>query len=545
MKIDVTMPKLGESLTEGTVLKWWKKPGESVKKDEVLLEVSTDKVDSEIPSPEDGVLVEIVAQEQETVEVGAVLARLETEKSAVKPEPASTPEQKKSSVKEQAVRPKAAPEAESRPVPPTGSGIVDVVMPKMGESLTEGTILKWLKTPGERIRKDENLLEISTDKVDSEIPSPVDGVIKEILFKENETVEVGQVIARVEISQESVETDTREATAEKPPTEERKEPAESAETPRPLFQSKEDRRTKPDGRFYSPLVRTIARRENVSLDELESIAGTGLHNRVTKKDILGFLEQRTTAPGTGKETASAIPRGERGRVETIPMDNIRKKMAEHMRRSLDTSAHVYSVSECDMTRLLNIMKERREQFLGEEGFKLTVTPFVLYGVVKALQDFPRVNSSLEGDNILEKKDINLGIAVATSRGLIVPVIKNAEEKSLTGLARATNDLVIRARDNKLTYEDIEGSTFSVTNYGIFGNIIGLPIINQPNVAILGLGAIKKRPVVIEKPEGDFIAIRSMAYISMSYDHRLVDGELGGRFMQRLVEYLEGMETSVF
>jgi pyruvate dehydrogenase E2 component (dihydrolipoamide acetyltransferase) len=544
MKIDVTMPKLGESLTEGTVLKWWKKPGESVRKDEVLLEVSTDKVDSEIPSPADGILVEIVAQEQETVEVGAVLARLETEKAAAKSEIASAIKQKESPVKEKEVKPEGSRKSEKKSVPAAGSGIVDVVMPKMGESLTEGTIIKWLKTPGERIKKDENLLEISTDKVDSEIPSPVEGVIKELLFRENETVEVGQVIARVETMGESVDTETQPALTEKLPAQE-EEPAESLKTRQHLSPGKAVRLAKPQDRFYSPLVRTIALRENVSMDELASIPGTGMHNRVTKKDILGYLEQRTAAPRPGTEAAPTRPQEERGRIETIPMDNIRKKIAEHMRRSLETSAHVYSVSECDMTRLLNIMKEQREQFLDEEGFKLTVTPFVLYGVVKALQDFPRVNSSLEGDTILEKKDINLGIAVATSRGLIVPVIKNAEEKSLTGLARATNDLVIRARDNKLTYEDIEGSTFSITNYGIFGNIIGLPIINQPNVAILGLGTIKKRPVVIEKPEGDFLAIRSMAYISMSYDHRLIDGELGGRFMQRLVQYLEGMEASVF
>ena len=216
-----------------------------------------------------------------------------------------------------------------------------------------------------------------------------------------------------------------------------------------------------------------------------------------------------------------------------------------MRFSLDTSAHVYSVSECDMSLVMGILNSRRQEFQQQEGFKLTVTPFILYAVVKSLLDFPGVNASLQEDKIIQKKDINLGIAVAAPRGLIVPVVKNAEEKSFTGLARSVNDLVIRARDNKLTYQDIEGSTFSVTNYGIFGNIIGLPIINQPNVAIMGIGAIKKRPVVIESPEGDAISIRSMLYISMSYDHRLIDGELGGRFMQRLVEYLENTPQDIF
>ncbi|UCF64157.1 MAG: 2-oxo acid dehydrogenase subunit E2, partial [bacterium] len=290
-------------------------------------------------------------------------------------------------------------------------------------------------------------------------------------------------------------------------------------------------------RFYSPLVRNIARKENISLQELENIPGSGHGNRVTKKDILNYLKAGRVQP------VQPVSRGER--ITIIPMDNVRKKIAEHMRLSLDTSAHVYSVSECDVTGIMNILQNRRMEFQNQEGFKLTVTPFFLHAVVKSLIDFPRVNASLEGDKIIEKKDINMGIAVAAPRGLIVPVIKNAEEKSFTGLARSVNDLVNRARENKLTYQDIEGSTFSVTNYGIFGNIIGLPIINQPNVAILGIGAITKRPVVIESPEGDSIGIRAMVYISMSYDHRLVDGELGGRFMQRLVEYLQNIEPNIF
>ncbi len=537
MKIDVKMPKLGESLTEGTVLKWWKKVGESIKKDETLLEVSTDKVDSEIPSPVDGTVAEIIAGEQETVEVGALLARIETEAGSAGE--VSSEKEEKPAVKietKQPEKPKPAPEKKQ---PESSSGLMDVVMPKLGESLTEGTILKWWKQPGEALKKDETLLEISTDKVDSEIPSPVDGVLKEILFKENETIEVGTVIARIETEGRPAtaatvtETDqTTKKTAPKPET--RIEPKRQV----PVEKTK-------GSRFYSPLVLTIARKEGISMSELESISGSGTGGRVSKKDVLGYIERRGKPAGKREIARPVQPPVTAGgeRVEIIPMDNVRKKIAEHMRHSLDTSAHVYSVSECDMTDVMNLMYAKREEFQRQEGFKLTLTPFILHATVKALLDYPRVNASLDGENIIEKKDINLGIAVASPRGLIVPVVKNAEEKSFRGLARSVNDLVTRTRDNKLTYGDIEGSTFSVTNYGIFGNIIGLPIINQPNVAILGIGAVKKRPVVIESPAGDSIAIRSICFISMSYDHRLVDGELGGRFMQRVVKYLENFEES--
>ncbi len=540
MKIDVKMPKLGESLTEGTVLKWWKKVGESIKKDETLLEVSTDKVDSEIPSPADGSVVEIIAGEQETVEVGALLARIETESGSA--QEASSVEEKKSHAKKETPKPEKPKAETEKKQPESSSGLMDVVMPKLGESLTEGTILKWWKQPGDSLKKDENLLEISTDKVDSEIPSPTDGILKEILFKENETIEVGTVIARIETAGRpattGTSTETDQTTKKTTPKSEIKTEPEKKQLEKQVEKAK-------GSRFYSPLVLTIARKERISMSELESISGSGTGGRVTKKDVLGYIEYRGK-PAEKREAPRPVqPPVTAGgeRVEIIPMDNVRKKIAEHMRHSLDTSAHVYSVSECDMTDVMNLMYAKREEFQRQEGFKLTLTPFILHATVKALLDYPRVNASLDGENIVEKKDINLGIAVASPRGLIVPVVKNAEEKSFCGLARTVNDLVTRTRDNKLTYSDIEGSSFSVTNYGIFGNIIGLPIINQPNVAIMGIGAVKKRPVVIESPAGDSIAIRSICFISMSYDHRLVDGELGGRFMQRVVEYLENFEES--
>ncbi len=553
MKVDVKMPKLGESLTEGTILRWLKKVGEPVQKDETLLEVSTDKVDSEIPSPVDGVVAEIVAQENETVEINQVMARIETdgagETSAEKPAPKEIyqPPAAESKTTEKPAETAAKSDAKEKPeksVAQPGSGnIIDVEMPKLGESLTEGTILKWWKKPGDAVKKDETLLEVSTDKVDSEIPSPVDGVLKEILAEENETVEIHAVIARMETTAVAASGAGAESTQAAETHRVEKEAASVTQQAQEQVSGEIGR--KQDGRFYSPLVRNIAREEGVSVSELAQIPGSGAGGRVSKKDILNYLKSRTAAP-TKKVQEMKHPAAapsvsyDRERELVIPMDAVRKRIAVHMRQSVETSAHVYSVSECDLTAVMNLMHARRPEFEKEEGFKLTVTPFILHAVAKALLDFPRVNCSLQGDNIIEKKYINLGIAVAAPKGLIVPVIKDAEEKSFRGLARSVNDLVQRTRANKLTLDDVQGSTFSITNYGVFGNIIGLPIINQPNVAILGIGAIKKRPVVIESQAGDSIAIRSMVYISMSYDHRVVDGELGGKFMQRLVEYLENV-----
>ena len=423
--------------------------------------------------------------------------------------------------------------------------VVDVKMPKLGESLTEGTIIKWYKQVGDAVEKDETLLEVSTDKVDSEIPSPVSGVLEEILAKENETVEVESVIARIRTEGEAAAEEESAAEASAPVSETLPEekitspptPSEAAPPPaEPIESPAKKRRT--EGRFYSPLVLNIARQEGISMEELETIPGTGMNGRVTKKDLLSYIQKRkaevTKAPEQPVEPMFAP--GEE--VKVVPMDSVLRSMAKHMRLSLDTSAHVYSVSECDMTQVLKIMQQHRPAFLEQEGFKLTVTPFILYAVVKALQKFPRMNASVDGENMILHRHVNLGVAVASPRGLIVPVIRQAEGLNLRGIARALNDLVQRARTNKLQLRDIEGSTFSVTNYGVFGNIFGLPIINQPNVGILGIGAIKKRPVVIESEMGDSIAVRSMAYLSLSFDHRIVDGELGGRFLERVVEILE-------
>jgi len=423
---------------------------------------------------------------------------------------------------------------------------VEVIMPKMGESLQEGTILKWHKKPGDRVKRDEILLEISTDKVDTEIPSPADGILTEILYKENETIPVGTVIAYIETEISEVEVKTGEK-KEEIKVEGGREIKRGEEFP--SFISEEiPVKTK---RFYSPVVREIARREGISLEELEKIPGTGYGGRLTKNDLLNYIEAKRKKVGVRpavveevEEIKPPVAKPEfypEGKVEIIEMSHVVKAMAEHMLRSVKTSPHVSAISECDMTEIMNFIDRYADEFQKREGFKLTLTPFIVDAVVKALKEFPLINSSVEGDKIIVKKYINIGIAVATDYGLIVPVVKNADEKNFIGLARSVNEIVMKARNKKLTPDDIQGGTFSITNYGVFGNIIGTPIINQPQVAILGVGAVKKRPVVITKDGVDYIAIRSMAFLTLSFDHRIIDGALGGRFLERVVYYLENFD----
>lgn len=419
---------------------------------------------------------------------------------------------------------------------------VEVVMPQMGESIAEGTIVKWHKKVGDPVQKDEALLEISTDKVDSEIPSPTSGTLQKILVEENETVEVQTVIAHIET--EGNGSVQQEEKKKEPVEEKQPEPVEAESemkteqaTAAPEAPSKEE---KPKDRFYSPLVLNIARKENVSMSELENVPGTGAGGRVTKKDILKYIEDKKA--GKVEEMpaeAPAMPHIETSRdgVDVIPMDTMRKKIAEHMVQSVKTSPHVSSVTEADMSRIYAFREKHKAAFEKREGFKLTYTPFMVDAVIKALKKYPLVNASIDGDKILMKKYINIGVAVALENGLIVPVIKNADEKNLTGLARSVNDLAVRARNKKLNHDDVQGGTFTITNPGIFGNLWGTPIINQPQLAILGVGAIKKRPVVVD----DMIAIKPMVYISMSYDHRLIDGALGGMFLQTVVQHLENFD----
>jgi 2-oxoglutarate dehydrogenase E2 component (dihydrolipoamide succinyltransferase) len=442
---------------------------------------------------------------------------------------------------------------------------VEVVMPQLGESLTEGTIIKWHKKPGEKIKKDETLLEISTDKVDSEIPSPVSGVVTRLLFEEQKTVAVRTVIAEVD-TDESASVGAETPTIA-PPVRATAAPATAAPgmpAPAPAASQQPMPAAAPSsGRFYSPLVLNIAREEGIPIQELEGVSGTGEGGRVSKKDLLAYVATRkkggppaapaTTAPQPAAAGLPSAPRIENQlkhietgdlakkypapQYEILQMSNLIQKMADHMVRSKQTSPHVYEVHEVDMTAVDVVRRKHADAFEKREGFKLTYMPFICDAVVQALKQFPLVNSQIEGDKIILKRVVNLGIAVATETGLIVPVIKNADEKNFTGLARAVNDLALRARSKRLAPTDIEAGSFTITNYGGFGAMIGTPIINQPQVAILGIGTIKKRPVVIN----DAIAIRAISYFTLSFDHRIVDGALGGSFLSAVVERLETID----
>ncbi len=416
--------------------------------------------------------------------------------------------------------------------------IVDVIMPKLGESITEGTIIEWRKKAGDAIARDEILLEIGTDKVDSEIPSPAGGVVVELLVQEKDVVPVETVIARIETDGDAPvkteEPDTETAKADVP---DEKGESKVEEPPKKIPKSEISEKKSSAGRtFYTPLVRSIAEKEGISQEELAGIPGSGRSGRVTKKDVLAYLK-------SGREEAapaepSRIPMTD----EVVEMERMRQIIAQHMRKSLDTAAHVHVVSEADVTNMVEFCQKRRDQFLRQEGFKLTYTPFFIMAVVKAIQDNPIVNASLDGTTIQHNRNVNMGIAVAVEKGLIVPVIPKCEELNFLGLCRRVNDISIRARREEISPDELQGSTFSISNFGIFGNIYGTPIINQPNSAILGIGAVKKRPIVHETPRGDAIVIRSMTYLSLGFDHRLIDGAGGGNFLGRVVHYLENMDT---
>lgn len=584
MKVEVVMPMLGEGITEGTIVKWWKKPGEYVKKEETLLEISTDKVDSEIPSPYEGKVVELVANENDTVTVNNVIAVIEADSAAVEDsdDEASSPtvDEAKQPEADEAKPTAAEPQEETSAQPANASAgaVQEIEMPLLGEGITEGTIVKWWKKPGDSVKRDETLLEISTDKVDSEIPSPIAGTVEELLVGENETVSVGTVIAKIKagaagLAQGAAKVEAAPAPAKAPAAETpqpQRSSAPTSETPQssqPSVPANDVPKRQAGGRFYSPLVRSIARKEGVGAAELESIPGTGLDGRVTKNDILNYLENRVEAPAERPQPAAAArpapssptpsapgaasqpapsanevaAKWQGEPVEVVPMDAIRKKIADHMVMSKHTSPHVYGVAETDFSNVMTILAKRKSAFEQREGFKLTINPFILFSLVKAVKDFPDVNCSIEGYNVIKKKYVNIGMAVATERGLIVPVLKNADELNFTGIARNAYDLAIRARDKKLTLEDVQNSTITVTNYGVFGNIIGFPIINQPNVAIMGVGAVKKRPVVLETEQGDMIGIRSIGFLTLSYDHRTVDGELGDKYLQRVRYYIENFQ----
>ena len=576
MSVEVVMPQMGESITEGTVSKWLKKVGERVEKDEAVLEISTDKVDAEVPSPGAGTLLEIRHDEGETVEVGTVLAVIGSESE----QPAASSGQPVQKQEAAAVSAPAPPVEVHEPEPvvaavaapansAAGSGdAADVVMPQMGESITEGTVSKWIKKVGDQIEKDEPLLEISTDKVDAEVPSPAGGKLLEILVQEGETVEVGAVLARVGSSSgASARTPTPNPSAPAPVV---AQPA-TIEQPAPQVRAAsagtngggnghgistvdELRRSK-----SSPLVRNIAKEHGI---DITRIPGSGISGRVTKKDILSFIESgaalrpqdllrkdapsapsisrvATSQPSTRKPDHAAPEAVAMGEDRVEKMSVMRKKIADHMVFSKQTSAHVTSVYEIDMTNVARFRQHYKDDFQQKFGTKLTFMPFIFQGVTNAIKRFRIVNSQVSGDQIIYKADINLGMAVALDWGLIVPVIKNADTLSLSELATKANDLADRARTKRLNPDEVQGGTFTITNPGVFGGLFGTPIINQPQVAILCVGTIEKRPKVVTSADGDdSIAVRTMAYFALTYDHRIVDGADAEKFLAFLKDYLE-------
>jgi 2-oxoglutarate dehydrogenase E2 component (dihydrolipoamide succinyltransferase) len=440
---------------------------------------------------------------------------------------------------------------------------VDLVMPKMGESIMEATILKWHKNPGDVVKMDETVLEIATDKVDSEVPSTAEGIISEVLFQVNDVVPIGTVIARIQTAGNGQQAATQSQPAASPQQEkpQQQQTIQVKETPTQV--AAQQTRPTDGNRFYSPLVLNIAAQEGVSMSELENIPGTGNEGRVTKKDILQFVNDkragRTSAPKqqeSQQEMVIPVNKVEnrqletsnrqeyKGNVEIIEMDRMRKLIADHMVRSKHTSPHVTSFTEADVTNLVMWREKIKKEFEKREGTKITFTPLFIEAIVRCIKRFPLINSSLDGNNIIVKKDLNIGMATALPSGnLIVPVIKNADQLNLVGLAKRVNGLADQARSNKLKPEDIADGTFTLTNVGTFGSLMGTPIINQPQVAILAVGAIKKRPVVIETPHGDSIAIRHMMYLSMSYDHRIVDGSLGATFLTAVANELENFNPN--
>lgn len=610
-KVEIMMPQMGESVMEGEVIGWSKAVGDSVEVDETLLEIATDKVDTEVPSPEAGVIVELLAQEGDTVEVGKPIAIIETDASAAstatatpapasEPEPAPVAEQVPASAPEPAVAqtPEPATPAPVAPAPqaaPVASGeSIEVVMPQMGESVMEGEVLSWSKAIGDSVEVDETLLEIATDKVDTEVPSPEAGVLTEILAKEGETIQVGQVIARLAPAGSSAQPAAQAVPVEPvaaPATSTPVAIPESTTPPAPAatIAAGSIPNSTPSGKFLSPLVRSIAEKEGIPVETLDQIPGTGKDGRLTKKDMLNFLSIRPPQAGTSTPSASpastpvqpasggglsrpgapapatpapaapAAPssasinagqlnvKAPEQQVEIIKMDRMRKMIAEHMVNSKQTSAHVTTFSDVDVTQVVKWRAANKDRFLQQTGAKLTFTPIFVEAIIQAIREFPLINSSIVGDEIHVKKNINFGLAVALGEGgiggLIVPVIKHAQDKNLAALAHAITDLATKARSKTLSPDDLVGGTITLTNYGSVGNLMGTPIINQPQVAIIGTGAIEKRPMVMETADGDVIAIRHQMYLSMSYDHRSIDGAHGGAFLNRIKQLLEGFDPN--
>ena len=614
MPTDVLMPQMGESIFEGTITKWLKKPGEKVQRDEPLFEISTDKVDAEIPAPTAGVLKEIKVKEGATVQVNTVVGVIDADgASAAAKAPADQPpaqskaapqadgspaaqqpgsperagvaragvEQPPSTEKSAPVQQESQPQASSAPSGANGGAGTDVVMPQMGESIFEGTITKWLKKVGDKVQRDEPLFEISTDKVDAEIPAPTSGVLREIKVKEGTTVQVNSVVAVIggaglpgKAAPAQAAAPAKPAAAPQPQAQAPQSQAPPPQQAQPQqhevigFPGNESGRAEGERVRSSPLVRRIARENNVDLDH---VPGTGLGGRISKQDIQNFIshhgaggaaqaappqqaprtvqvpQQQAAAQPTPSPAPAPRPQAPAVQVpgELVPMTPMRKKIAERMVESKHTSAHVHSIFKVDMTRIAKFREKNRKAWEARNGVKLTYMPFIAKAMLHGIRVKPIINSSVVGDSIQYHKNVNIGIAVALDWGLIVPVVKGAENLSFVGLQRAISDLGERARSKKLVPDDVQGGTVTITNPGIFGPQFGLPIILQPQVAILGMGGIFKEPVVMTDEDGnDSIAVRHIIRLSIGYDHRIIDGADADQFMVAVREYLENFNEDI-
>jgi pyruvate dehydrogenase E2 component (dihydrolipoamide acetyltransferase) len=548
MPTDVVMPQMGESITEGTITKWLKKPGDSIQRDEPLFEISTDKVDAEIPSPSAGTLKEIKVAEGNTVQINTVVATIDEAGSSSAPAPAPAVPAKAETAAAPAAD-SATPAAVATPAathgnaPPSGGPGTEVLMPQMGESITEGTITKWLKKVGDTVQRDEPIFEISTDKVDAEIPSPVSGVLSEIKVPEGTTVTINTAVAVIGGAAGKSAAPAAAVAAATPA------PAPAAPAAAPAASAAEGERVR-----SSPLVRKIAKDNNV---DLTKIPGTGASGRITKTDIVSHLEHgpkpvaaaapasapapvSAPAPAAAKPAASQPLPG-----ELVPMTKMRSIIAQRMVESKRTSPHVHTVFKVDMTRIVKLREKEKSKYEQRNGVKLTYMPFITRAAIVALRKHPVVNGFIEGEAIRYNKNINIGIAVALDWGLIVPVIKQAEEKNFLGIARSIVDVAERARGKKLAPDEISGGTFTLTNSGIFGEQFGTPIINQPQSAILGIGGLNKEAEVLTDKDGnDSIAIRSIQRFTLGFDHRIVDGADAGKFMSDFKAYLENWNEDI-
>jgi pyruvate dehydrogenase E2 component (dihydrolipoamide acetyltransferase) len=549
MPTDVIMPQMGESIFEGTITKWLKKPGDTVQRDEPLFEISTDKVDAEIPSPASGVLTEVKIAEGNTVQINTVVGVIGEGDGQPAASPAPTPAaEAPTPVTPAKIDPPSAsnspaPVAEAAAAP---ASLTDVIMPQMGESIFEGTITKWLKKPGDTVQQDEPLFEISTDKVDAEIPSPAAGVLSEIKVEAGTTVQINTVVATIGVA--------GAAPAASKPAAAAPAPAAETDTESDIADAGSGERVR-----SSPLVRRIARENNL---DLRNVPGTGSAGRITKEDILGYLAKGgapapaapaakppaaapTPAPAAAKPAAPPVAPVAMPGDELVPLTRMRSIIAQRMVDSKRTSAHVHTVFKIDMSRIVRIREKEKSKYEQRNGVKLTYMPFISRAVIATLRKMPIVNASMEGDAIRYHKNINLGIAVALDWGLIVPVIRQAEDKSFLGIARAIVDLAERARAKKLKPEEVASGTFTITNPGIFGEQFGTPVINQPESAILGVGGLFKEPTVVTDENGsDSIAIRSIIRLTLGFDHRIIDGADAGKFMAELKKYLENWNEDI-